>query len=124
MGEFYAGLAARLGLRLRRDDAGWESMALACAAVVEGLALRSEVPEPVAREPEPELPTRGARRTAEADDAPAEPPVDWAALRPTIGELTQGPRAGGDPQAWTTAAIAILGIIDAFTEPDPDHAAP
>lgn len=129
MGAFYAAIAPRVGIRLRRPEAGWEAMALACSAVVEGLALRSEIYEPVQREPEPATVSRSGTPTAtdaatdsgtstgDEDEA-----VDWRALRPTIGELVEGPHAV-DPDDWTTAAIAILGIIDAFTEPDPDAAA-
>ncbi|EYR65146.1 hypothetical protein N866_13195 [Actinotalea ferrariae CF5-4] len=128
MGAYYAEIARRVGIRLRRPDAGWESLALACSAVVEGLALRSEIYEPVAREPEPESPTtaRGARSDGDAaatpdtaGEEPEEPAEDWGALRPTIGELVEGPHGTGD--RWSTAGIAILGIIDAFTEPDPDY---
>jgi hypothetical protein len=140
MGAFYAAIAPRVGIRLRRPEAGWEAMSLACSAVVEGLALRSEIYEPVEREPEPPLgratrvgaPQDNGSRTGSgagtgtpADGNPAgsdgEGSVDWGALRPTIGELVEGPHAT-DPEDWTTAAIAILGIIDAFTEPDPDLA--
>jgi AcrR family transcriptional regulator len=99
MGEFYAAVARRVGIRLRRADAGWEAMALACSAVVEGLALRSEIAEPG-------TPAAGS---------------PWPRL-PTIGELVAGPRGAGSPEEWTTAGIAILGIIDAFTEPDPELA--
>lgn len=121
MGEFWASLASRVGIRLRRPDAGWESMALACSAVVEGLAVRSEIYDPVPREsePEPTTPARPATDGSTADDGATSVWIDWTSVRPTIGELVDGPRVT-DPGDWTTAAIAILGIIDAFTEPDPD----
>jgi AcrR family transcriptional regulator len=119
MGTFYATIAPQVGIRLRRPEAGWEAMALACSAVVEGLALRSEIYEPVEREAEPEPPApRGARAAADADGE-QEPTTDWGTVRPTIGELVEGPHST-DADDWTTAAIAILGIIDAFTEPDPE----
>lgn len=106
MGEFYAAIAQRVGIRLRRPDAGWEAMALACSAVVEGLALRAEIAEPVVVGP-----------VGQGTSSPG------TAQRPqqlTIGQLIAGPRSSGAPDAWTTAGIAILGIIDAFTEPDPE----
>ncbi|MBC7307631.1 MAG: hypothetical protein H5T80_12040, partial [Dietzia sp.] len=126
MGAFYAAIASEVGIRLRRPEAGWESLALACSAVVEGLALRSEIHAPVPRQRDattsddaPALPAGG---TAPAPDATDDDVVDWSAVRPTIGELVEGPRISGDPDEWTTAGIAILGIIDAFTEPDPARA--
>lgn len=117
MGEFYASVARRVGIRLRRPDAGWEAMALACSAVVEGLALRSEIAEPGSATGYAPWPA-----AADAPDAPGggsttAPPHP----APTIGDLVAGPRGSGGPDEWTTAGIAILGIIDAFTEPDPEH---
>jgi len=57
------------------------------------------------------------------------PPVDLAVLenelRSFLDELLHGELPG--PQGtgpWTTTALAFLGVVDAFLEPDPDFVVP
>ncbi|HWS58427.1 MAG TPA: hypothetical protein VN257_07810 [Actinotalea sp.] len=88
-----------LGLRLRQPGYTFEHVALAGWALVEGLALRNAILEATGR------------------DGDAEPP-----LRPTLDDLLNGELVGPDGPGgapWSTAAVAFLGILDAFLEPDP-----
>ncbi|HRA51989.1 hypothetical protein [Actinotalea sp.] len=100
MARFYESLSAALGLRLRAPQYTFEHIALAGSALVEGLAIRNAI--------------------LEADEVSA-PGVE----RPTLDELLHGELPG--PQGtgpWTTTALAFLGVVDAFLEPDPDFVVP
>jgi len=100
MAEFYEGLSAALGLRLREERYTFEHIALAGSALVEGLAIRNAI--------------------LEAEEGAGPGPGD-----PTLDELLHGrlPGPGGSDQ-WTTTALAFLGIADTFLEPDPDFVVP
>lgn len=99
MADFYSVILGGLGLRLRHPAYTFEHVAVSCAAVVEGLALRAALVE-------------GAQGL--------EPPAD----EPPLADLLESHLPGPNDGPWTTAAIALLGVVDAFCEPDPDWAPP
>jgi AcrR family transcriptional regulator len=96
MSEFYRDITAALGLRPRRPEYTLQHIAAAGAALVEGFALRARV----VVEPR----TQGQ---------------EW-----TFADVIRGPLPGpgldGQVVGWSSAAIAFLGLIDMFLEPDPD----
>ena len=98
MSEFYREVTSTLGLRPRRPEYTYRHMALAGAALVEGFALR-------------------ARIVQDAEQDPDDP--QWTLGR-LIGEPLPGPGLDGEPVDWSPAAVAFLGLIDTFLEPDPD----
>lgn len=99
MADFYAGMLEVLGLRFRNDSYTTRHMAVAGAAVVEGLALRRLVTMTV----------DGAKRP------PYVPDHGWS-LGDLLAANLAGP-GGSDAQPWSLAALAFLGIVDALTEP-------
>lgn len=94
---FYELLCGSLGLRLRRPEYTFEHLALAGAALIEGLALREVL-----------LDSFG-------DLAPD-------THEPSLKTLLRAPLPGPDRtgSTWTTVNLAFLGIVDSFVEPDPD----
>lgn len=103
MAAFYAEVTRALGLRLRHPEYTFEHLALVGAAVVEGLALRDSLLSA--------MPTPGE-----------------IGVQPSLEALLHGPLPGprgtDDGAPWTTAAVGFLGVVDAFTEPDPDFRPP
>lgn len=98
MAAFYREVCTLIGLRLRAPDYTFEHLALTGAALVEGLALRNAILD----------------ADSQYGPGPDEPSLDALLHAP----LT--PPAGVSGEAWSTAALAFLGVLDAFTEPDPD----
>ena len=99
MADFYSGMLKVLGLRFRNDSYTVQHMAVAGAAVVEGLALRRLITTAV----------DGAKRP------PYVPDHGWS-----LGDLLTANLPGpgeSDAQHWSLAALAFLGIVDALTEP-------
>jgi AcrR family transcriptional regulator len=102
MSGFYQSMAEVLGLRLRfPDHHRFEHIAVAGAALLEGLALRH-------------LLAQGLLGSGE--DEGGDP-----YLRDIIHTPLPGPAISGDMADWSLAAVAFLGIAEAFVEPDPDH---
>ncbi|MDT0165791.1 hypothetical protein Q9R32_09500 [Actinotalea sp. AC32] len=97
MTTFYETVFPRLGLRLRRPEYTYRHLAVAGAGVVEGLALR------------------GVLASLATDDSA---PVSAVAhpLAATLAENLPGPGEG----EWGLVALAVMGVVDAFVEPDPD----
>ena len=91
-----------LGLKMRDSTSTVEQLQAAGAALIQGLAMRHDVAEAA---------TDQWRRTHEADDHSPDQVTDTPILRPGLD---------GQPAEWTLAAIAYLGVVDSFVEPDPD----
>jgi AcrR family transcriptional regulator len=103
MSEFYSGMLEFLGLRFRDDTYTVRHLAVAGAAVVEGLALRRLVTEAV----------EDARRP------PVIPDHGWSLSDLLTASISGPPDA--ENQDWSLAALAFSGIVDALTEPvEPD----
>jgi AcrR family transcriptional regulator len=103
MTDFYQLMAEALGFRLRIPNYSYQHLAAAGAALVEGFALRQILAE--------------AQRTDAAHRKRQQPDIDLGGL---ISSPLPGPGIDGEPADWSLPAIAFLGIIDAFVEPDPD----
>jgi AcrR family transcriptional regulator len=113
---FYAEVLPRLGVRLRDPSYTWLHLAVSTAALVEGLALRAALPEPAGGD---------ERRGAAAErDAGSGAERRLTPGRPTLPDLLDGALAGPGEGAWTTVALGVLGLVDAFTEPDPTRGSP
>jgi AcrR family transcriptional regulator len=99
MADFYSGMLDVLGLRFRSDAYTVRHLAVAGAAVVEGLALRRLITVAVdtAKRP-PYVPDHG-----------------WSLAELLTTNLPY-PEAS-DAQPWSLAALAFLGIVDTLTEP-------
>jgi AcrR family transcriptional regulator len=95
-----------LGLRMRDSTQTVAQLQAAGAALIQGLAMRHDVAHAAAEQ---------------RDDArdPGGSPPDQIASQPVPGAGLDG-----QPAEWTLAALAYLGIVDAFLEPDPDFRAP
>jgi AcrR family transcriptional regulator len=91
-----------LGLRMR--DNSWTAAHLqtAGAAILQGLAMHYEVAQAAAD---------GWSDTGLSDPAPPDQ---------IAGQPVPGPGLDGQPAEWTLGALAYLGIVDRFLEPDPD----
>jgi hypothetical protein len=103
MADFYQLMGEALGFRLRNPEYSFQHLAAAGAALVEGLALRQ-----ILAETQRNSPTSRKRQQRDID------------LDGLISSPLPGPGMDGEPADWSLAAIAFLGIIDAFVEPDPD----
>jgi AcrR family transcriptional regulator len=97
MATFYGLMGGLMGFRPRASYT-FEHLAVAGAAIVEGLALR-----------------RILVATAEAADGD-DPRTRLAAL---VTERVSGPGLDGDAD-WSLAALGFLGVFDALVEPVPD----
>ena len=91
-----------LGLRMRDSTSTVEQLQVAGAALIQGLAMRHDVAEAAADE---------WRDTHEAGVRLPDQITDTPILRPGLD---------GQPAEWTLAAVAYLGVVDSFVEPDPD----
>ncbi len=103
MAEFYGHVMARLGLRFKHAAYTPRHLAVAGAGLVSGIALRRVLAQAGTHPPEADAP----------------PLLDWSLYDLVEGRLP-GPGVGQDVHDWSVAGLAFLGIVDAFTEPDPD----
>jgi len=95
-----------LGLRMRNSSWTVAHLQAAGAAVLQGLAMRHDVAQAAAHHwPDTKL----------SDPAPPDQ---------IAGQPVPGPGLDGQPAEWTLGALAYLGILDRFVEPDPDFRAP
>src|SRR5258708_29802567 len=101
---------AELGLRLR--DPSWtaEHLQLAGGLFMQGLALRNVQVQAGLGEGG----DAAARRAADPRTSSA------AHVDALLNAPVPGPGLHGGPAEWTMVAFAYLGLIDAFTELDPD----
>jgi len=110
----FGSLATAIGLRLRDPARTPEHMQLAGGLLVQSMALRNvQVQAALAEAGEPRGDTAGV---ADVTDA--------AHVDSLLNAPIPGPGLDGKPAAWTLAAFAYLGIVDAFTELDPDFSPP
>jgi hypothetical protein len=91
-----------LGLKMRDSTSTVEQLQAAGAALIQGLAMRHDVAEAAADQ---------WRNTHEAGVRSPDQVTDTPIIRPGLD---------GQPAEWTLAAIAYLGVVDSFVEPDPD----
>ena len=94
-------LAVVLGLRMRDPARTAEHMQMAGGLLVQSMALRN------------------VQVQAAMGDNPQAAHVD-----DLLNSPIPGPGLRGEPAEWTLAAFAYLGVIDAFTELDPDFVPP
>jgi hypothetical protein len=92
----FGAAAEALGLRLRDPAATLEHMQLAGGLLVQSMALRN-------------VQVQAASGSGEAAHVDA-----------LLNTPLPGPGLHGQPVEWSLAALAYLGIIEAFTELDPD----
>lgn len=97
----FGSLAEVLGLRLRNPAATVEHMQLAGGLAVQSMALRNV-----------------QVRAAAGDTGEA------AWVDALLNTPLPGPGLDGRPAEWTLAALAYLGVVDAFVELDPDFTPP
>lgn len=98
-------LAAAVGLRMRDPAYTLDHMALAGGLLVQGHALRNVQVQAAAGPPE-------VPGMASASDA--------ALVDGLLNAPVPGPGLDGKATEWTLPAFAFLGVLDAFTELDPD----
>ena len=98
-----------LGLRLRDPAHTLDHVALAGGLLVQSLALRNVQVQAAAGAP-------GGPGMASASDT--------AMVNSLLNDPIPGPGLHGQPADWTLAALAYLGVVDAFMELDPDFTAP
>jgi hypothetical protein len=96
-------LAQELGLRMRDPAATIEHMQLAGGLLVQSVALRNVQ----------------VQAAADGDDSGEAALVDTLLNAPL-----PGPGLHGQPAEWTLAALAYMGVVDAFIELDPDFIPP
>jgi AcrR family transcriptional regulator len=103
--DLYRQMLTATGTRLRDEAYTVRHMAVAGAAIVEGLALRQILTMAI----------YGAKRP------PLIPDHDWS-LASLINDELPGPSAdGGMCDGWTLPALAFMGIVDAFGEAIPGN---
>jgi hypothetical protein len=102
MTDFYTGMADLLRLRMRHPAYQLEHLIAAGAALIDGLALQQALTQD----------TSGKPVTAGPEGA------EWPLRRNITGALP-GPGLDSATADWSIPAIAFLGLIDAFLEPDP-----
>jgi AcrR family transcriptional regulator len=90
-----------IGLRLRDPDVTIEHVQLAGGLLVQAMALRN---------------VQVQAAVAEGGEA--------AHVSALLNTPLLGPGLGGQPAEWSLAAFAYLGVLDAFTELDPDFTPP
>jgi hypothetical protein len=99
MSDFYADMLQALGLELR-EGYTVRHVAMAGAAVVEGLALRCLLNNAV----------------EQAQRPPLVPDHGWA-FASVLGEPVPAPEGADPDQAWSLPAVAFLGVLDIMTQP-------
>ncbi len=104
MAEFYQLMGDGLGLRLRSPAYSYTHLAVATAALVEGLALGQILAEAQHGNP--------GSRTHQHQN------LD---LEQLSSSPLPGPGIDGKSAVWSLAALAFAGILDTFVEPDPDY---
>lgn len=105
MVRFFAELAGAVGFRLR-EGCTLEHLAVAAGAMLQGLLMRRLI----------------VRRTGDHSQRPASRAawsLDWV-----VNGSLPGPGLDGDAADWSLAALAYLGIMDAFIEADPTARGP
>ena len=101
--ELYRQMLVATGTRLRDETYTVRHLAVAGAAIVEGLALRQILTMAV----------YGAKRPPSISDH------DWS-LVSLVNDDLPGPSAdGGMSDGWSLPAVAFMGIVDAFSEAIP-----
>jgi AcrR family transcriptional regulator len=106
MADFYARMCRLLGLRLRSPSYRYEHLALAGASLVQGIALRQLV----------------AQGSQSAQTGHHGRPGPELSLLEFIDSPLPGPALAAGASDWSFAAVALVGIMDVFTEPDPSYA--
>jgi AcrR family transcriptional regulator len=101
VGALIEEVMTKLGLRLCDPARTVEHLVIAGRVVVQGLAVRYNLALAMASLP------------------PSEEPSPGHAIE-VLGDTLPGPGIGGQQAEWTLAAIAYLGLVDTFLEPDPD----
>jgi AcrR family transcriptional regulator len=101
MTAFYTAMAQLLGLRMRHPAYRLEHLVAAGAALLDGLALQQALTQD----------TDGKLVSAGPDG------TDWP-LGGFISEPVPGPGFDGPAADWSVAAIAFMGLVDAFLEAD------
>ena len=96
-------LAQELGLRMRDPAATIEHMQLAGGLLVQSMALRN-------------VQVQAAADGGDSGDA--------ALVDTLLNAPLPGPGLHGQPAEWTLAALAFMGLVDAFIELDPDFTPP
>jgi AcrR family transcriptional regulator len=116
-----------LGLRLRDPGATLDHLVMAGGVLIQGLALREILAEAVSGDqagaPEPpaaESPVAESRAAESAGPATEAGPTTVRLLDRPV----PGPGLDGQPAEWSLVALAYLGLIDTFLEPDPDCGSP
>lgn len=101
--ELYRQMLTATGTRMRNEAYTVRHIAVAGAAIVEGLALRQIL----------------AMAVDGANQPPSMPDHNWS-LASLINDYLPGPSAdGGTSDDWSLPALAFMGIIDAFGEAIP-----
>ena len=98
-----------IGLRLRDPAYTLDHVALASGLLVQSLALRNVQVQAAIGAPE------GPGMASAADTA---------LVDNVLNAPVPGPGLDGGPADWSLAALSYLGVIDAFTELDPDFTPP
>ncbi len=107
MTVFYQRMLEQLGLRLRHPTVvGFQQLAVAGAAIVEGLALRKIMVD--------------SARALPHKNLTEEQRGDITELQSYLDVAVPGPRLGGGTTDWSLPAVAFLGVLDAISEPDPE----
>jgi AcrR family transcriptional regulator len=109
-------LVGVLGLRLRDPAYTFDHVQLAGGLLVQSLALRN-------------VQVQAAVGPPDGPGAPPDGPVaagtsDTGVVNSLLNTPIPGPGLHGEPEEWTLAAFAYLGVLDAFMELDTDFSPP
>jgi hypothetical protein len=118
-------IAARIGLRMRDPAFTVEHMTLAGGLLVQSLALRNaQVQAALGNAGPAGAGDAPGGRDAQGEAGGAAVPVAALHVDGLLNAPLPGPGLHGGTAPWTLAAFAYLGILDAFTELDPDFSPP
>lgn len=124
MADFYTSLLTTFGMRFRDPSCTVRHLAMAGAAVVEGLALRRMLVRAVDRiQQPPVVPEHGWTLREVLDTSFPGPDRGASPGRSSEPDSGQGDRGGSrqeEEQGWSLAALAFMGIVQAMCEPVPD----